>query len=405
MKLPFQEDLKRFEVKGRIIVVAFAILFGAMIYRFDSVWGFVCKLVSLASPFIIGFAVAFLLTPLQNRIEKLMIRSTFFRKHPTFKRTLSTAASLLFLIAVVVVLLWMLLPQLIQSIGSIIAFITTFLQTHKDELNEILLKFKILNVDGDELVVAWESIVSGQFKNITTLFNNVVNISSDVLYSLYHLLVGLITAFYMLMDKARLCARLKKICYALMERERVETLIYWTRHANRIFAGFISGKIVDSAIIGAICYVGMLIFRMEFPLLISVIIAVTNIIPFFGPFIGWAPCALILLMVDPVSALWFSVFVFVLQQLDGNVIGPHILGDYVGMSALQIMLAIVIGGGLFGFVGMLVSVPLFALCYAICRTFVTTRLKKKELPLETKDYENMPEEDKKEEDTTCPSDT
>ena len=142
MKLPFQEELKRFEVKGRIIVVAFAILFGAMIYRFDTVWGFVCKLVSLASPFIIGFAVAFLLTPLQNRIEKLMIKSTFFQKHPTFKRTISTAASLLFLIAVVVVLLWMLLPQLIQSIGSIIAFITTFLQTHKDEMNEILLKFK-----------------------------------------------------------------------------------------------------------------------------------------------------------------------------------------------------------------------------------------------------------------------
>jgi predicted PurR-regulated permease PerM len=157
------------------------------------------------------------------------------------------------------------------------------------------------------------------------------------------LLVSLITAFYILMDKDRLCAQIKKIGYSIFPREKNESLIYWTRQANRLFAGFITGKIIDSAIIGVICYLGMIIFKMEYPLLISLIIGVTNIIPFFGPFIGWAPCSLILLLVNPMSALWFTLFILFLQQLDGNVIGPHILGDSVGVSALSIMIAIIIG--------------------------------------------------------------
>ena len=159
-----------------------------------------------------------------------------------------------------------------------------------------------------------------------------------------------------------------------------ETLIYWTRRANKIFAGFITGKILDSLIIGVICYVCMLLFGIEYPLLISVIVGVTNIIPFFGPFIGAIPSALILLLVNPLSALWFLVFILILQQLDGNVIGPFILGDYVGVSAFWIMLSIMVGGGLFGFAGMLLGVPVFALVYAIVRTVIETRLRKRNLP-------------------------
>ena len=135
----------------------------------------------------------------------------------------------------------------------------------------------------------------------------------------------------------------------------------------------------------------MLIFRMEYPMLISIVIGITNIIPFFGPFIGWAPCALILLLVNPMSALWFSLFILFLQQLDGNVIGPHILGDYVGVSALSIMIAIVIGGGLFGFTGMLLSVPVYALGYAFVRTLLHAKLKRRGLPTDTNEYVRAPE--------------
>ena len=187
-----------------------------------------------------------------------------------------------------------------------------------------------------------------------------------------------------------LLAQAKKVCYAVMKRPSCETLIHWARRANNIFAGFIIGKIVDSLIIGVICYICMLIFGIEYPLLISVIVGVTNVIPFFGPYIGAVPSILFLLLVNPVSALWFGIFIVILQQIDGNVIGPLILGDHVGLSAFWIMLSITVGGGLFGFAGMVLSVPTFALIYAIVRTVIDRRLKNRGLPEETERYIDAP---------------
>lgn len=392
MKLPFPRE-RHYGVWSRIFVVAFAILFAAFVYYFDQVWGFISKLASLGSPFFLGFAIAFLLVPVQRRFEWVFRRFVFHRKeHPRATRVLATLMSILFLLALVYIFMKIMVPQMINSIKSIVGYVSDFLVTNKDKLNQVLLRYDFLSFDGDELVVAWENIVSSQIKNITTLLNNLVLITSTIVNFLYKLLVGLITAFYILLDKDRLAAQIKKIGYSLMRRDRIEELIFWTRKANRIFAGFISGKIVDSAIIGVICYLGMLIFGMEYPMLISLIIGVTNLIPFFGPFIGWAPCALILLLVNPMSALWFSLFVLFLQQLDGNVIGPHILGDYVGVSALSIMIAIVIGSGLFGFTGMVLSVPLYALGYAFVRTLIYSQLKKRNLPTDTEEYIHAPEE-------------
>lgn len=396
MKLPFSKE-EHNGILGRIFVVAifvvaFAILFAAFIYYFDQVWGFISKLASLASPFFIGFGIAFLLVPVQRRIERLF-RRFVFRKggHARAMRVLSTLLSVLFLVTIVYVFLMIMLPQVINSIKSIVGYVSNFLSSNRAQLDQILLRYDFLSFDGDELVVAWENIVSSQIKNITMLLDNLVLISRAIVNFLYELLVGLITAFYILMDKDRLAAQIKKIGYSLMRRDRIEELIFWTRRANHIFAGFISGKIVDSAIIGLICYFGMLIFGMEYPMLISIIIGITNLIPFFGPFIGWAPCALILLLVNPMSALWFSVFILFLQQLDGNVIGPHILGDSVGVSALSIMIAIVIGSGLFGFTGMVLSVPVYALGYAFVRTLIYSRLKKRGLPTDTEEYVHAPE--------------
>lgn len=391
MKLPFPQEQRK-EVLGKIFVITFAVLLVALVYHFSYVWGFISKLASLASPFFLGFALAFLLGPVQRRFESLL-KYCFFRKkeHPRAMRILSTLLSVMLLVALVYVFLKIMVPQIIKSIESIVKYVSDFLVSNKDRLNQLLLRYDFLSFDGDELVVAWENIVSSQIKNITALLDNLVLISSAIVNFLYKILVALITAFYIMIDKDRLSAQIKKIGYSLMHKERIEELIFWSRRASHIFAGFISGKIVDSAIIGAICYVGMLIFGMEYPMLISMIIGITNLIPFFGPFIGWAPCALILLLVNPMSALWFSIFVLFLQQLDGNVIGPHILGDYVGVSALSIMIAIVIGSGLFGFTGMVLSVPLYALGYAFVRTLVYARLKKRGLPTATEEYVHAPE--------------
>lgn len=391
MKLPFSKD-QQSRIGPKLWLITYALLLAFLLYHFSSVWGFVRTLTSLASPFLVGFAIAFLLGPVQRKVERVLQPLIFRRKQrPKLMHALSALISILFLVMLVYVFMKIMVPQLITSIKSLVGYISVFLKNNSAQLNQLLLKYDFLSLDGDELVVAWENIVSSQLKNISMLLDNLFLISSSIVNFVYELLVGLITAFYIMMDKDRLAAQIKKIGYSLMRRDRIESLIYWTRRANRIFSGFISGKLVDSLIIGLICYFGMLIFRMEYALLISCIIAVTNIIPFFGPFIGWAPCALILLLVNPMSALWFSVFVLFLQQLDGNVIGPHILGDYVGVSALSIMIAIVIGGGLFGFVGMLVSVPVYALAYAFFRALIYDRLRKRDLPVQTDEYVDAPE--------------
>ena len=391
MKLPFSEQQRK-TLHERCFLIAFAILFAAFVFRFEQVWSLIRRLFELASPFIIGFAIAFLLGPVQEKIEWALRRSIFRNtERSKLLHSLSALLSLGLLVMIIYLFLRIIVPQLVVSINSIVQYISRFLRANSARLNEVLLRYDFISVDGDELVVAWENIVSSQIKNITMLLDNLVLISRTIFSFVTELLVGLITAFYILMDKDHLAAQIKKIGYSIMPREHIEQLIFWTRQANRIFAGFISGKILDSFIIGAICYFGMLIFRMEYSMLISIIIGVTNLIPFFGPFIGWVPCVLILLIINPISALWFTVFILVLQQLDGNVIGPHILGDSVGVSALSIMIAIVIGSGLFGFVGMLVSVPVYALLYAFVRTIVHTRLKRRGLPTETEEYVRAPE--------------
>lgn len=395
MKLPITKD-QHTKIMPQILVVTFTLLLAALLYYFKTVWAFVETILSLATPFFAGFAIAFLLGPPQRRIESLLNRRVFIRK-PRHKaaRLISSLLAVLLLLAIIAVFLLIMLPQLIRSIESVVAIITSFLRTNtattNSWLNDLLVKLDFLSVSGDELVVAWDNIVSRILENLNLLLDNIFIISSGIVNFLYNGLVAIITAFYILMDKDRLSARFKKVGYSLMKRSTIEELILWTRRANRIFSGFITGKIIDSAIIGIICYVGMLIFKMQYALLISCVIGVTNIIPFFGPFIGWIPCTLILLIVDPMSALWFSIFILVLQQLDGNVIGPHILGDYVGVSALSIMVAIVIGGGLFGFTGMLVSVPVYALGHAFIKTLLTLRLEKKGLPTDTDDYLDAPE--------------
>lgn len=391
MKLPFNQEQHN-GILSRILVVAFGISFAALLIYFKEVWGFVETLLSLATPFFLGFAIAFLLGPVQRRIEQFFNLTLFKKKqHPKILRLLSTLFAVLFLVLLVYIFLMILLPQVISSIESIIGYAGSFLRDNRKWLNDLLIRFDFLSVDGDELVVAWENIVSRLSGNITLLLDNLFAISRGIVDVVFDLLVSIITAFYILMDKDRIAAQIKKITYSLCKRETTEELIYWTRQANRIFAGFISGKILDSAIIGALCYVGMLIFKMEYPVLISLIIGVTNIIPFFGPFIGWAPCTLILLLVNPMSAVWFTLFILFLQQLDGNVIGPHILGDSVGVSALSIMIAIVIGGGLFGFAGMLLSVPVYALGFAFFRAIVYKKLGEKNLPTDTDIYINAPE--------------
>ena len=192
---------------------------------------------------------------------------------------------------------------------------------------------------------------------------------------MYNLFIGIIVAIYLLKSKRIFAAQSKKIMYGIFKKNHADTIINYLRVSDNMFSGFISGKIVDSAIIGVICFAVMGVMRLPYAMLVSVIVGVTNIIPVFGPYIGAIPSALLILLVDPKQALYFLILIIILQQLDGNVIGPAILGESTGLSAFWVLFSILLFGGFWGIAGMLVGCPLFAVIYRIVKDFVSIRLR------------------------------
>ena len=186
--------------------------------------------------------------------------------------------------------------------------------------------------------------------------------------------------------KDTLSAQSKKIVYSLLKLKDANRLVSEVRFAHSVFGGFITGKLLDSLIIGIMCFFAMQFLKMPYVLLVSVIIGVTNVIPFFGPFIGAVPSAFLILLVSPMKCLYFLIFILVLQQFDGNILGPKILGDSTGLPSFWVLFSILLFGGLFGFVGMIIAVPLFAVIYRLTATYVSSALRKKDLSARTEDY-------------------
>ena len=390
MKSFIPQDM-RSRTLSNLIVVCVGVVLAIGLLHVKQLWSALSALIHTVMPFIVGFAIAFLLLPIVKRVETLFGKVLSRKKpHPKLCRMLATIIAYIVMLALMAGFFAILVPQLITSIKSILQYVRSFIASNRETINQLLLKYEFLSFEGEKLVIAWENVASQAMNYTSLLVDNLMAISNSIYTVVFQLFVGMVAAFYLLMDKEKFCAQVKKLCYSLFKPDTCQLLIHWTRMAHRIFAGFLTGKILDSMIIGVICYVCMLIFGIEYPLLISVIVGVTNVIPFFGPYIGAVPSILFLLLVNPVSALWFGIFIVILQQIDGNVIGPLILGDHVGLSAFWIMLSITVGGGLFGFAGMVLSVPTFALIYAIVRTVIDRRLKNRGLPEETERYIDAP---------------
>ena len=203
---------------------------------------------------------------------------------------------------------------------------------------------------------------------------------------MFNFIIGIVISIYVLLGKETFIAQAKKLVYAVFPADRGNVIVATVRKANDIFGGFIIGKILDSVIIGILCFIGLSILQMPYTLLVSVIVGVTNVIPFFGPYIGAIPSAILIMLANPIQGLYFIIFILVLQQVDGNIIGPKILGDSTGLNSFWVVFAILVGGGLFGVAGMIFGVPLFATIYYITRKLTAWVLRKKGLPEETAAY-------------------
>ena len=364
--------------------IALSILFFFLIYRFQGFGNAISKVTGILMPFIYGAVIAYLLKPVCNTVENFL-RRLLPEKMGSTANMLAVAFSLLFGILVVYALFMMIVPQLVTSVTTLYYTaqnnIRDFVDwASKQEIiasNEQLLDFiktsynKLqANLDTwvkETLLPSMQSILSGA----------AVGVMSFVTF-LKNFVIGLIVSVYLLASRKKFGQQGKLILYSLVKPRWADLFLEEICYADKMFGGFINGKILDSAIIGVLCYIACLIFKFPSALLVSVIIGVTNVIPFFGPFIGAIPATLLILIQNPIKALWFVLFVLVLQQVDGNIIGPKILGNTTGLSSFWVLFAILLFGGLWGFVGMIIGVPLFAVIYDVIKKLVFHGLKRNE---------------------------
>ncbi len=385
-----------------LIVLILAICFVCLIFKGDRIWNGFNTVLRIAMPVIDGLIIAFIATPVLNWIEVKIIYPLCGKAHINVKamkiKKRIRAGSLLITFLVIGTVIYgffaIVIPQLITSIQSIITRFPTYIN------NLISLTEKLL-ADNPEVEKYIEDMLAAYSKdldnfldnNVLPTLNSLIRSASvgmiGVLKALYNFVIGLIISLYILSGKEKFISQAKKICYALFERHTANQVIRACRFANKTFIGFLGGKIVDSAIIGVLCFAGTSLLKMPYPVLISVIVGVTNIIPFFGPYIGAIPSAMLILMTEPKKCIPFIIFILALQQLDGNVIGPKILGESTGLSGFWVIFSITLFGGLWGIAGMVVGVPLFAVFYAGVKYIVNKSLKKKTLSTLTDDYEKL----------------
>lgn len=396
--------MKRFDKKilqagtMAIIVLCTCMIFYYILFNSEGLLNAISWFVRVLLPILSGLFIAFILNPLLVFFEHKIVRpicNNYLSKNKKIKNSTIRNSSLLLtyltFIAALYAVFYMVVPQIISSLQSIISKLPMYTDTFTNFLNNLFLKYPDI---GEILKKPWESI-QGWFitdaipkiqKFITNTSTNIVLGAISVLKSFLNVVIGLIISVYVLKSKELFGAQSKKVLYAITSTSRANTIINNARFSYRMFSGFLGGKIIDSIIIGILTFFILVLFKIPYPFFISFIIGLTNVIPFFGPFLGAIPSALLIIVIDPIKCLTFILIIIVVQQLDGNVIGPKILGDTTGLSSFWVIFAITIFGSMMGIFGMFVGVPIFAVIYAAIKTFVNDRLARKHLPVNTSYY-------------------
>ena len=391
-----------------VAVIVIALVISLIFSKLGPIATAISTIISTVSSVLYGVVMAFLMAPVYDRIGIWVgeILSSLFpkwKKSDKYAKMIATLACLVILILVVFALIMMIIPELVNSITNVISYAPSGTQNLEAWLKDILNK----NPNLEKLIIGNYLDISERLSDIatTTVLPNVntyiKNLSSGVINALgvvVNIIIGLMVMMYLLNMKTTLATQAKKIVYAVAGVKIGNEIVTEARYIKNMFEKFIVGKIIDSIIIGIINYVFMAIIHMPYALLISVVVGVTNVIPFFGPFIGAIPSIILLLLISPVTALQFAVWILVLQQVDGNIIGPKILGQTTGLPSFWVLFSILLFGGLFGIVGMIIAVPTWAIIYRTISRLSEHFLKKKGLEPDSKHYmdlDHIDEETKK----------
>jgi len=349
------------------------ILFYLMVVNIDVILAYFTHFLYVLSPFIWGIVFALLVMPFCNWLEKLM--GTKLSKGK--KRAISATAGILLIIGALALFSVILLPQLVSSLNDIIIMLQNVAESSKDIIMELESKFAISTKIFEILYEYSEKIIAGILDFVQGNVPGVLGYVTSVFTNVGNFFMGFVIAMYILLDREHLYAQFSKLFKAILPTKGFNYLAHVKDICVDRFGKFFIGKLIDSTIIGVICYIILLILKIDYAVLISFVVGVTNMIPFFGPIIGAIPGIIILLIVDPWQAVIFTIVIVILQQVDGNFIGPNILGNKIGISSLWIMVAIILGSAYFGFFGMLLGVPVFSIIYALVKEAVNNRLEKK----------------------------
>ena len=415
-KLPQEESIKQpkkdeYHLK-QITIIALAIfitfccciLFFFIIYRYNGFTDFWKQLTQILQPVIIGLVVAYLLNPLMKWVDGKMYGIFMERvkneeKAKNLARGLAITASLLFLVGIVVLLIAAIVPSILQSIQGVVTTLPSEVKSLIAWINDFAKGDSQVADIAERVITEASNFFENWMKNtfIPQAEVYIASVTSGVILTVkffINIVVGLIISVYVMANQEKFAGQAKKIIFAIFKPVRANVIVRTIRKSNEIFGGFISGKILDSAIIGVLAYIVLAIMKMPDTVLVAVIIGVTNIIPFFGPFIGAIPSFIIIVLQNPMQGLYFLIFVIILQQIDGNIIGPKILGNSTGLSSFWVVFAILVFGGLWGFPGMLLGVPIMAVIYYIVRNIVEYILKRRGIPADKIDYVNLNKIDK-----------
>ena len=382
------------------MLIAACLVFYFALLRMPSIVSGAKAFFKVLTPILYGLTIAFLLNPVviivDNHLRPFLYKKfgdNDKKKNRLFKisRMTGIVCGLAILFFIIVTLLNMIIPELYKSIRSMIITVPYQLNELVDTLMSLDVKNTTVNQfmssaikEASEFIENW--LKTDLLKQINVVMANLTVGVVNIITGVFDFLIGIIISIYVLFSKEVFASQGKKLIYAVFKASHANVLIHVITKSNYIFGGFIIGKIIDSVIIGILCFIGLSVIHMPYTLLVSVIVGVTNVIPFFGPYIGAIPSTILIMLNDPKMGLYFLIFILILQQLDGNVIGPKILGDYTGLSVFWVVFAIIVGGGMFGVPGMILGVPTFAVLYYVVNMYIENCLRKKNLPENTQAY-------------------
>lgn len=373
------------EMKQKIIVYSIsliiAILFFTILNKFKDIKRAIQFIITILFPFLLGIGIAFILNNPEKWFENKLLKNVPLQKN--HKRILATLIVFILAIGFLILFFSIIIPNTVDSVRQFSTNIAVYSDTFISYTKDFAYRMNISEKQVEQMLINFD-ITKKITSIVTESIPKIASYSYSFVKGFINLILAFVSAFYILLDRETLVKGIKKLNYSLFDKNFANYLTLWTNDAKTVFEQYIVGNIIDSFIVGVLCYVVILFLKIPYTNMIALIIGVTNVIPVFGPFLGAIPVIIILCLIDPLSALIFAIVIFIIQQIDGNIIKPIVLGDKLGMSGFWILFSVTVGGALFGVVGMFLGVPIFALIYAGIHDYITVRLRHKKITVNDK---------------------